>query len=133
MTCAVESALEYHKPLQEVKTIPSLVLPSSGSSEQVLSNAEDAQAILTLNEKISNLESEIISLKSQLIKSKNSSIETKIALFSPRSKARVTRLTAMARGFMARSSIRKVKIHHAARSSGVLVALKNTVQGTLNT
>jgi chromosome segregation ATPase len=42
----------------------------------------------------------------------------------------VIQLQALARGYNARASTKRLKIHQAAKVSGVLVALKHTVQGT---
>jgi hypothetical protein len=48
---------------------------------------------------------------------------------SPRTSTRIEKLQAMVRGFLARATTKKIKIHHAAKASGVLIAMKKTIQG----
>ena len=48
---------------------------------------------------------------------------------TPRTSIRVSKLQAVARGFLHRMRQHRTRVHHAALSAGVLFAMKNTVQG----
>jgi predicted RNase H-like nuclease (RuvC/YqgF family) len=85
---------------------------------------KDSKQIIALEQRQQELLKEIAQLKK-----KQNTVESRLGSISPRSQAKVGKLTAIARGFMARAGIRRIKIHHAAKASGVLVAMKKTVQG----
>mmetsp|Transcript_816 Transcript_816/g.1370 ORF Transcript_816/g.1370 Transcript_816/m.1370 type:complete len:992 (-) Transcript_816:209-3184(-) len=82
-----------------------------------------------MKSRLSTLEESLQGAEEELRLSRMNSIEARSSTLSPRSLSRVNKLQAAARGFIARASTTRMKIHHAAKTSGVLVAMRKTIQG----
>jgi len=98
-------------------------MASSGSTQKPIDSAQ----------RIKQLEATVDELRHALVQAESykrvSSSPRLNGPFNAQISNKVSKLQALARGFMTRIQFRRRKVHHAALESGVLYAMKNTVQG----